>query len=225
MQCTGSANLELAIPNWTPPVIDPTVENAASRGTKLHALFAEVVTQSARDAERLAEALTYVAAIRSQRRFKVLSEFTMTADWLESKPPTTADLVFYVKDEIHIFDLKTGVIKVEVVGNKQMLYYAATYATLAPKAAGVFVHIVQPWADNTEYTFVDTTELRVFMDEARRAEQEILAQSVTLTPGDACMFCEANPRGRGARGRPFCPVLMKMYYPDLLDEAAILEDE
>ena len=35
MQCHASANLDLAIPNWTPPVEDPNQDNAANRGTRV----------------------------------------------------------------------------------------------------------------------------------------------------------------------------------------------
>ena len=60
----------------------------------------------------------------------------MVAEWLPSKPGTTADLVLYVADEIHVIDLKTGKIPVLVYDNQQLLFYAATYGHLAPKAKG-----------------------------------------------------------------------------------------
>jgi hypothetical protein len=184
----------------------------------MHAMFAEVMSLSAKDGRMMAEAITYVTAIRARRRFKVLIEQTVSANWLQSQPSTTADLVLYVADEIHVFDLKTGTIPVSAFENNQLLYYALTYGPLAPKAKGVNLHIVQPWADNMESWFADTARLNTFMAEAMRAEQSILHLSTQLTPGDHCMFCPANPHGRGAKGAPYCPAMMALLYPQPLPD-------
>ena len=213
MHCRGAANLELAIPNWVPPVKDPTADNAANRGTRMHEMFAEVMTLSAKDAFMMGEAISYVASVRQKRRFAVLIEQSVTAEWLATRPGTTADLVLYVADEIHIFDLKTGTIPVSAFENYQMLYYAATYGALAPKAKGVHLHIVQPWADNVEVWFADAARIQSFMTEARQVDLEIQQGAHTLSPGDHCMFCPANPHSRAAKGAPFCPAMMELLYP------------
>ena len=222
MACHASANLELAIPHWTPPIKDPTADNAANRGTKMHAIMAEIMTLSRPDAENFAKALTYIAKVRELRRFSLLSEHPVTADWLTTKPGTTADLVLYTKDEMHIIDLKTGRIPVEVIDNKQMLFYAASYGHLAPKATGITLHIVQPWADNTTAWFASAGEISKFMRETKLAEAAIQGGDAAFGPGDHCMFCPANPQGRGEKGRPFCPALMEMYYPTIVDEDALI---
>jgi hypothetical protein len=224
MGCTASANLDVAIPNWVQPEKDEEKDNAANRGTMMHALFAGVMGLKAKDAWNLAKAIEYVAVLRQQRRFNVVIEQPMQAAWLDTAPTTTADLVLYVADEIHIFDLKTGVIPVEAVDNDQMMYYAATYGQLAPKAKGVHLHIVQPWADNMEVWYVTTSEIAAFMAAARKAEADIQAQVVDFNPGDHCMFCPANPHGRGLKGRPFCPAMMELLYPqEPTDEDEILK--
>ena len=226
MNCRGSANLDLAIPNWVPPVIDPDADTAANRGTLMHTYFANIMSLSAKDAAMMAKAIDYVAAWRARRRFKVLIEATMSATWLSMSPTTQADLVLYVADEIHVFDLKTGTIPVSAVENNQLLYYGVTYGGLAPKAKGVYLHIVQPWANNIEVWFADTARLQSFMDEALKVEKEIQAGVTTLTPGDHCMFCPANPHGRGARGAPFCPAMMQLLYPRVdMDEDEILKGD
>ena len=74
MSCHASANLELAIPNWTPPEVDPSADNAANRGTEMHRMFAEVMSLNVKDATMMAEAIAYVAEVRSRRRFKTLIE-------------------------------------------------------------------------------------------------------------------------------------------------------
>jgi hypothetical protein len=226
MNCHGSANLDLAIPNWVPPVKDETADNAANRGTRMHEMFAEVMSLSTKDGRMMAEAIAFVAEIRSRRRFRALIEAPVTAEWLMYAPTTTADLVLYVADEIHVFDLKTGTIPVSAFENNQLMYYALTYGPLAPKAKGVNVHIVQPWANNMESWFVDVARLAAFKAEALATEQAILAHDTTLTPGDHCQFCPANPHGRGARGAPSCPAMMQLLYPRVVvDEDEILKGD
>ena len=222
MQCHASANLDLAIPNWTPPVEDPNKDNAANRGTHFHEVFAEAMSFSAKDLQKFSEATTYIAELRKRRRFNVLIEQQMYADWLPTKPGTTADLVLYVSDEIHIVDLKTGKIPVLAYDNQQLLFYAATYGHLAPKAKGVHLHIVQPWADVMEHWFADVSVIAQFMNDAAATEAAIQAGSTQFSPGDGCQFCTANPQGRGLKGKPYCPAMMELLYPRLIDEDEIL---
>ena len=226
INCHASANLDLAIPHWAPPVEDPTADNAANRGTEMHRMFAEVMGLPTADTRRMAEAIAYVADIRARRRFKVLIEQVVQATWLKSSPNTCADLVLFVADELHVFDLKTGKIPVSAFENEQLMYYAVTYGALAPKAKGAHLHIVQPWADNIESWFADSNRLAQFMADAKAAEAHILAGSTTFSPGDHCKFCPANPQGRGAKGKPYCPAMMGLLYPqptpnytEMLEEA------
>jgi len=222
MACHASADLETAIPGWVPPVEDPEADNAANQGTIKHALFAKVMELGTRDLEKFSEAVSYIATLRQTRRFKVLIEAPITANWLTTRPGTTADLVLYTQDELHIIDLKTGKIPVSPVENKQLMYYAVSYGHLAPRAKGATLHIVQPWADNMVGWFADTAHLQLFMMEAQAAEHAIQRGDRTFGPSNSCQFCPANPHGRGQKGSPLCPVLMDMYYPKIVDEAAIL---
>ena len=226
MNCTASANLGLAIPNWVPPVDDPDADTAANRGTRMHAMFADVMTLSTKDAWQMAKAIEYVSVLRQKRRFKVLIEAPVVAEWLVTRPTTQADLVLVTQDEIHVLDLKTGVIPVSPVENYQLMYYALCYGPLAPKADGVYLHIVQPWADNNEVWFASAQRLASFMAEAMHTEVLIQNEDVTFSPGDHCLFCAANPHGRGARGRPNCPAMMELLYPQPpLDIDALLSLE
>ena len=131
INCHASANLELAIPGYQGPIEDPNANTAATRGTHMHEIMAQVFSLSATDARKFSEAMVYISEVQKLRRFSKLIEHETTAEWLVTKPRTTADLVFYVKDEIHILDLKTGKIPVSPVENPQLLYYAATYGHLA----------------------------------------------------------------------------------------------
>lgn len=222
MSCHASANLDLAIPNWTPPVEDRAADNAANRGTAAHELLAKVAEMPAKDIGYFARAVEYLADLRSQRRFKVLIEHPVTATWLATQPGTTADLVLYTQDEIHVIDWKWGGIPVEVKENEQLLFYAACYGPLAPRAKGVTAHVVQPRADNIESWFIDTNRLGQFMQDAVAAEAAIQGGSIQFGPGDHCTFCPANPHTRGRKGTPLCPAMMQMLYPSHVNEDEIL---
>lgn len=222
MACHASANLDLAIPNWVEPVEDRQADNAANRGTNMHEIFARVMELGASDMRKMSEAIDYIAQLRSTRRFKVLIEQTVKATWLTTQPDTTADLVLYTQDELHVIDLKTGKIPVEVVQNEQLLYGAVTYAPLAPKAKGATLHILQPWADGNHSWFADTTVLKQFMDDCVAAEAAIQAGSIAFGPSDHCKFCPANPHTRGQKGHPLCPAMMQLLYPQPFDEDALL---
>lgn len=224
MACPASANLELAIPNFTLPVIDQ-MAGAKGVGTRRHVVFEAVNKETAGDMKHMIDALQYQYEVRKRRRFKVLTEHQMTADFLVGKPGTTADAIYYVEDEIHILDPKTGKIPVEVIGNEQLMFYALCAAHLAPKAKGAHLHIVQPWADNMNEWFVDTNQLLAFKAELIEAEQRIINKDLTFGPSKHCTFCPANPHKRGdGKGHPLCPAMLNLLYPDRnkIDESAIL---
>lgn len=220
MACHASANLEAAIPNWQPPAVDET--RAAAAGTTVHTIFEKVWEYSASEIEAMATVLTYVAELRKKRRFKVLIEETVSADWLPHPSNTTADLVLYTQDELHVLDTKWGKILVEVMGNEQLLFYAACYAHLAPKAKGVTLHILQPRANNMTEWYVSATEIKQFMDDAIATQLAIQAGSVSFGPSDHCKFCAANPHSRANKGTPLCPAMMQLLYPKPYDESALL---
>lgn len=219
--CHASAHLELAIPAWTPPVVDE-MAGAKGEGTRRHEMLEPIMALSPRAIDHFAKVLAYVAELRQRRRFKVLIEHTMIADWLDTKPQTTADLVLFTQDELHVVDFKWGKIPVELAGNPQLLFYALSYAPFAPKAKGAYLHLVQPECDTYAHWFADLAELDQFMTEARAAEAAILAGSTKFGPSDHCKFCPANPHSRGDKGRPLCPEMMQLLYPDFIDEDEIL---
>ncbi len=221
--CPGSADLEKSIPGWTPPEVDPTKGQKAV-GKNRHKWLQEASDLSAKELVAMAEALAYYAEIRSRRRFKVLTEEKVEADWLQTKPNTTADVVLYTMDELHIIDWKWGKIPVDVHDNDQLMFYAVTYAHLAPKAKGAELHIIQPMADNMVSTYVSAAELQAFMARALLAEDKILRGSTKLNPTDkGCMFCPAFPHSRSDKGRPLCPIAMDVLYPRKVDYQAILD--
>lgn len=225
MNCSASGDLEHAIPHYAPPVIDPSVSNAATRGTMVHELMAGVMALKPSEISAFVRALEYISALRSSRRFNALVEQTEMADWLPRPVSTTADLVLYTLDEIHIVDLKWGKIRVEVVDNEQLLYYAATYAKKAPRATQVTMHIVQPNADNIDSWTVDTLDLAAFMGRATVAQDKLFNGQLDFMPGDHCTFCPAYPHSRAAKGSVMCPVTMQLLYPAPFDEAALLGED
>lgn len=232
MTCHASANLAAAIPGWEPPA--ESSGGAAKAGTGVHELVEalmkmEYVTPSkttkfsAKDMLAFAAMLQYIGELWSRRRWNVLNEVEMSSTWLANPTTTKADIVFHTQDEIHVVDSKWGKIPVEVVDNEQLLYYAATYGALAPKAKGVTVHIVQPRADNMTEWFISADRLKEFMDEALATEAAIAQGDLSFGPSKHCTFCPANPQSRSPKGRPLCPAQMSMLYPSIFDEDAILD--
>lgn len=221
MSCHASAHLELAIPNWTPPVVDE-MAGAKGMGTRLHALLEPIVELPNSQMQMAVKALTYIAEVRSRRRFNVLVEHGVDVTWLPSNPRTTADIVFYLADELHILDTKFGKIPVEVYDNKQLMYYALSYASFAPRAKEVHLHIVQPACDNMEEWVVSAQELAKFQADAIAADVAITRGSVSFGPSDECKFCPAFPHSRSEKGKPLCPAAMAMLYPPVMHEDEIL---
>lgn len=219
--CHASANLPLAIPNWREPIEDDTA--ASTKGTDIHSLLEEAGKYTPREMLGIARAMAYVAELRMTRRFKQLLEADSTGWWLASAPKTRADVVLYVQDELHVVDYKFGVIPVDVLDNAQLTYYALAFAPLAPKAKGVTVHIVQPFADNIASVFLTAAELEQFKADSIAAETAIAAGDTTFGPSDHCNFCPANPHGRGVKGKPYCPAMMQKLYPITLDVADVLQ--
>ena len=221
--CPASANLEKALPGWTPPVVDPTA-GAKGRGTELHKVLEIAATEPASQLQHLVKAIEYVATLKSRRRFKILTEATLPATWLSTTPSTTVDLVLYVADELHIVDHKTGRIHVDAEYNQQLMFYAlAVIDHLGSKVSEVHLHINQPWADNQSVWVVPRADLEAFRMQTIATEQKVLAGDTTFGPSDHCTFCPANPRGFGDRGHPLCPALLELYYPDNTDMKGILD--
>lgn len=150
-------------------------------------------------------------------------EEKVTIDWLESKPRTTADVVVWDEEELDIIDWKTGAIAVDAVDNTQLEFYAGAWIKLCPPSVRLIkVHIVQP--GNTSSWSFTREKLEHRMQELRRAEAKVLNKDLTLIPSDHCKFCPANPHGRGDKGTPSCPAMMKLLYPPApADDDAILD--
>ena len=225
MACPGSADLEAAIPDFEPP--EKNENGRKGEGHRIHDLLANIITMPLRDVEKMIVALDYVAKLRRTRRFNVLAEEPAVAEWLVSKPTTTVDLVLYVQDEIHIIDWKTGAIQVDAYENEQMMYYARTHAHLAPKAKGVWLHIVQPWAEvnglpHLDEYVVSGTDLLQYKLDLQAGEAAVLAGSTKLVPGEHCKFCPAFPHSRSDKGSPLCPPAMRLLYPMNEDTDEIL---
>lgn len=221
MACPASANLELAIPGFIKP--EKKKEGAAVDGTAAHDILEEIVKKPASQIDAYARVLTYLAELRKERRFQVIVEQELTAEWLVSKPKTKVDLAYYVSDQLEVIDYKWGKIEVPVVDNVQLLYYARCLAGLAPKAKGVRVHILQPFADNLNSWWISADRLAQFEAEMLAAEAKILAQDTTFGPSDhGCTFCPANPHSRGEKGNKFCPAMLEILYPKFVDEDEVL---
>lgn len=212
VHCHASANLEVAIPGYQPPDKGGNTK-ASIKGTDIHKILENAGEYTPKEMLGISEAMRYVAELRMQRRFTMLREVHGEGWWLQQKPPTTADVVLHVSDELHIVDYKFGKIPVSAQGNTQGMYYSLAFLPLAPKAKHVTFHILQPFAKNFDSVQFSMNELDQFRKDTAAAEQAILAGSTQFMPGDHCQFCPANPHTRGARGTKFCPAMLQLLYP------------
>ena len=163
--------------------------------------------------------------VHSREHISVYPELRLAAGWTgQEHAKTTCDLVIISPSELHVLDYKAGTIPVYSEGNPQLLYYIATvlHTVTAPSAGrSNVVHILQ--RNNFSEYFIPPAELKQFEDDALEAVQRIKSGDLTLTPGDHCTFCPANPQSRGDKGYPNCPAMAQFLYPPIIDEDEILE--
>lgn len=225
--CHASANLEVAIPGFVLPQDDAGREpmipdnlgyivemlekvstdtgssRAASRGTMLHACVATLMAEfmTAGKFDQLTQLFVALNNVLQTRRFKILIEVREMLDWLAEPVGTTADLVTYTSDELHVWDWKFGSMPVSVA-SLQLKIYALAFLHLAPKAKGVTVHILQPGNYAEAYFSVD--QLLAAKDLVIKHEAEVIAGDLSFNTGKQCEFCPASPFTRGAKGNLTC---------------------
>ncbi len=225
--CHASADLETAIPGFVMPEDDGTREptipenlgfivemiekvstdtgssKAASRGTMLHACVATLLAEfmTAGKFAQLTQLFVALNTVLQTRRFKVLIEVQAMLDWLAQPVGTTADLVTYTSDELHVWDWKFGSMPVNPAA-LQLKMYALAFLHLAPKAKGVTVHVLQP--GNYAEMYFSVEQLLAAKDLVIKHEAEVLAGDLSFNTGKQCDFCPASPFTRGAKGNLTC---------------------
>lgn len=206
MSCHASTDLPAALPGFEFP---DDRSMAASRGDDIHEMLAQVIGYGTRkDLGDIVKMLSYVNDIMSRRRFNVLTEHKMKMTWLQAGTKTTADVILYTQDELHVIDHKTGSIPV-MPNCTQLLTYgaAAMRQGFSPKAKGVYLHVNQPTGDNQVSYFALNEELEQLIAEQTRHEAEILAGDLSFGPSDAaCLFCPASPFKFGVKANITCEV-------------------
>ena len=160
----------------------------------------------------LAEAIRTVFDLVDQMKDpEILVEQKVVADWLQSAPKTTADLVIKARDKskMIIIDLKMGDIAVSPILNDQLMYYAKTYG--GDDFDEIELLIIQRNNDEGAWE-LPKTYLTKWSKAIQESEDAIKAGDLTLTPGTHCTFCPANPQGRGDRGTKSCPAMLGLLY-------------
>lgn len=204
MNCHAATDLPTVFPGFELPVSDTP---ASRRGTDIHTILAAAIAFGTKqDLDDIVAMLSYVNDLLKTRRFNVLVEHQMMLSWMQNPAQTTADVILYLSDELHVIDHKAGSLIVDPDDPQLKSYGAAARALgLAPKATGVWLHVNQPKAKNQVKCWVSNEELDAFVAEQQRHEQELLAGDLTFGPTHkACLFCPANPLSRGAKGTVFC---------------------
>jgi hypothetical protein len=229
--CHASADLEKSIPGFKLPENDPDREpdlpdnleyivgmiekvstdtgssKAANRGTLLHACVATLLSEFKTQGqfEKLLQLFIALNAVMQKRRFKVLIEVTAVLDWLQRPAPTTADLVLYTADELHVWDWKFGSMPVSTSA-LQLKIYAFAFLFLAPKATGVWVHVLQP--GNYAEVFFSRQQLLDAVELVKKHEAAVIDGDLSFNTGKQCEFCPASPFTRGAKGNISCPTFV-----------------
>ena len=201
MVCHAATDLEAALPGFIPPEDTGTV--ASRKGDDIHKVLASALSVGNNtDLKDIISMLNYVAFVRDQRKFSMLIEHRMLTLWMQKPVLTTADVILYTRDELHIIDHKSGSGLVDPQCRQMFTYAAAAlYEGLAPKATEVVLHINQPRANNQTSYSVSREDLMAFIELQKYHEKQLLAGDLTFTPMHAaCLFCPANPNGRGAKG-------------------------
>lgn len=175
----------------------------------------------------VADALTYVASLLVDMGpdTEILSEVKATAEWLTTGPKTTVDLILKNPSRMEVLDLKMGEIEITPIDNQQLLYYAATFGGL--NYDSVTLHILQ--RNHIDSWEVKQDYLRSWAESVQDSERSILEGDLTLTAGNHCKFCPANPHTRGDFGSKACPVMMTLLYGErdieVSDESVLADDD
>lgn len=194
----------------------------AKEGTAAHALAELALTKAQHPSMWLGTTLegvevtedmvehveTYVRACRAvaEKADRTWIEHRFNLSTLNPPAPMfgTGDFVAYRADEklVEVVDLKYGSgVVVEVVGNKQLRYYALG-AVLSPELKGLAIDkvrmtIVQPRAAHKDGVVRSDTislhELLEFTEDLLEAARRTLEPDAPLAIGDHCRFCKALP--------------------------------
>lgn len=181
------------------------------------------VSTAPRRIKFLAEALIYMANLLDEVSNPIVkTEEKIEASWLVTKPKTTSDVIVLSDGRLDVIDLKMGDIEVSPILNEQLMYYGQTYRQ--PDHMLIRVHILQ--RNNLDYWDIPLPVLDEWAAAVQESERAIQAGSITLSPGDHCKFCPANPHGRGDRGNKSCPAMLQLLYGErdrVMLEETILE--
>ena len=86
MSCPGSANLELAIPGWVPPVVDE-MAGAKGVGTNIHAVLEPLVPLTSRLLAEYADLVRELANLHWTKRRPLLSDPNELQRWMLKEMP------------------------------------------------------------------------------------------------------------------------------------------
>ena len=204
VSCPASYKLENMMPR-------EDTSPAAARGTYIHELAEKIMRANGisaafydENAEDLDIAMDYVEYIHelSKGAKKCLYEYNVNKG-LQSINPNlggTADAVIIKDKELHVVDLKTGRVPVNVENNLQLMTYALGVALQlnAPDDIEVHLHIWQP-NNVSSWNWGDWIDLIAFKGQLEQAAIDAEKEDAPTNPSnDNCKYCKA---------KPICPAL------------------
>lgn len=168
-------------------------------------------------AEYLSILLTDMREIHGQLRSEVTSDCSEYVDGLYG----TADAVVSNDTEIHVYDIKTGMRKVEVQDNLQLVCYAAGFITPTTKRVAISI-----WQFGKLYTAIySTEEIKQKMLEIKAIIEESKKDDAKRVASEHCSYCPLATTCATARKRMYGLLGEVMEQKDQLDLMSMSEYE
>jgi len=195
--CTKSINELKNYPEST--------NESAIRGTNIHSIMESLLLNSSLDNldfeyddEMLKEAQQYVEYVNNIKidDATMLVEHKVTVTSISNELYGTADTIIYNDDELHIIDLKTGLIKVDAYKNLQLMIYALGALDYLEDEliypSKITLHIVQ------KNRMIDNISTYVMSDEDITFSKELLKRAINQyhtnpqyhASDEACQWCQ-----------------------------------
>lgn len=197
MQCPGSVDLTRDIPDeGSPYAREGTAAHTLGEiclSEKCDAVDVEGYTDEMRD--YIQGYVNYVRGVADGARIFVEQELNLSCVIPEGMG--TADAIIIKGDELHVMDLKYGMVEVHPDHNPQLMIYAIGALDAITKkdihVDHVVLHIYQPRAGGAKSWGTTPADLRIFARDVRKAADLCLEDDAPLNPSEkACEWCRAK---------------------------------
>ncbi len=187
LACPGSVQLSATVAPET------TSSPSAQRGTDHHRAAASILNglyAQVNDSIRL-----YIDVVKEHMLRRGAVSFIEQRVHLTEEIHGTADAIVIHRDTLHVFDLKTGHIPVDAVGNTQLMIYAAgalkTFASLTKRVKFVAMHVIQPNFGGMNSAKMPIRQFSSQVSGIIIAAERTKQDGAMRSAGEHCRFCPA----------------------------------